>query len=363
MAIEAVEARRFRIPLEKPLTDATHGAMTAFDLILVEVRAGGGTGLGYTYTVGQGGSAILALVRDDLAPLLEGEDEGRIEALWARMWGALHYVGRGAPASFAVAAVDVALWDLKAKGAGLPLWRLLGGHDPRVRAYAGGIDLQDPVDDLLARTGDRLAEGFRAIKMKVGREHLHEDVERVRRMRELLGEGFPLMADANMGWSPGEAVRAARALAPFGLVWLEEPVAPEDFAAHRRVRDLGGIPLAAGENLHTLAEFAQLVNAGGVDFPEPDLATCGGVTPWRKVAALAEANGLPVTSHGVHDLHIHLLAAVPNASFLEVHGFGLDAFLEHPLEMRDGFAVAPERPGHGVAFDGERLRRLEGRPG
>lgn len=360
MAIEAVEARRYRIPLEAPLTDAAHGAMTAFDLILVEVRAARGSGTGYTYTVGQGSSAILALVRDDLAPLLVGEDEDRVEALWVKMWRALHYVGRGAPASFAMAAVDVALWDLKAKAAGLPLWRLLGGHDPRVRAYAGGIDLHDPLDDLLARTGKRLAEGFRAIKMKVGRAFLHEDVERVRRMRELLGEGFPLMADANMGWSTGEAVAAARALAPFGLVWLEEPVTPDDFAAHRRVRDHGGVPLAAGENLHTLAEFAQLVNTGGVDFPEPDLATCGGVTPWRKVAALAEANGLPVTSHGVHDLHVHLLAAVPNASFLEVHGFGLDAFLERPLEMRDGFAIAPERPGHGVAFDVGSLQGLGG---
>ncbi len=352
MSIESVEVRKARIPLETALTDATHGAMTVFDLILVEIRnTEGVSGLGYTYTVGTGSSAIAAVVRDDFAQLLIGEDEGRIEALWKRMWQASHYVGRGGPTSFAMAAVDIALWDLKAMAVGLPLWRLLGGHDPAVRVYSGGIDLQDPIDELLERTKKRLEEGFRAIKMKVGRKNLAEDVERVGRMREMLGKDFPLMVDANMGWSAGEAVCAARALQEFDLVWLEEPVAPDDFKAHRRVRDYGGVPIAAGENLHTLAEFSALIRTDGVDFPEPDLATCGGITVWRKVAMLAEANGLPVTSHGVHDLHVHLLAAVPNASFLEVHGFGLDRFIKHPIEIRDGFAHAPERPGHGISID------------
>jgi L-alanine-DL-glutamate epimerase-like enolase superfamily enzyme len=161
-----------------------------------------------------------------------------------------------------------------------------------------------------------------------------------------------------MRWTADEAVRAARALAPFSLVWLEEPVVPEDVTGHVRVLRDGGLPLAAGENLHTLAEFEHLIAAGGVSFPEPDLSNCGGVTVWLKVAHLAEARSLPVTSHGVHDLHVHLLAAVPNASYLEAHGFGLERFIAHPLELRDGCAVAPERPGHGVELDWKALEPL-----
>ena len=240
----------------------------------------------------------------------------------------------------------------------MPLWRLLGGCDPRVRAYAGGIDLQFPLERLLERTRENLARGFRAIKMKVGRDRLAEDVERVGAMRDLLGGGFPLMADANMRWSADEALRAALALADARLVWLEEPMAPEDIAGHARLRRMAPVPIAAGENLHTLAEFRAYMEAQAVSFPEPDVATCGGVTPWMKIAKLAEAFDLPVTSHGVHDLHVHLLAAVPNASYLEVHGFGLENFMAEPLTVSEGYATAPDRPGHGVSFDWKGLEAL-----
>lgn len=358
-AIARVDAEHHRIPLPVPLSDATHGTIAAFELITVRVADGdGGEGVGYTYTVGAGGAAVRALIERDLAPALLGADPSRIEHLWQTMWWRLHFVGRGGLASFAIAAVDVALWDLAGRRQNLPLWRLLGGHDPRVPAYAGGIDLDFPLDDLLRQTEDNRARGFRAIKMKVGRASLREDVERVAAVRGLLGADAVLMVDANMRWRTDQAIRAARALAPFDPFWLEEPVVPEDVAGQARVAREGGLPLAAGENHHALHEFAALIAAGGVDFPEPDLATLGGITPWRKVAALAEAHHLPVTSHGVHDLHVHLLAAVPNASYLEVHGFGLERFIAEPLTVADGYARAPERPGHGVAFDWRALAAL-----
>jgi L-alanine-DL-glutamate epimerase-like enolase superfamily enzyme len=220
-----------------------------------------------------------------------------------------------------------------------------------VPVYAGGIDLQFPLDRLLRQTDDNLGKGFRAIKMKVGRPRLREDVERVRAMRQHLGPDFPLMVDANMRWSADEAIRAARALAEFGLVWIEEPTIPDDVAGHARIVREGGHPVAAGENLHTLWEFQQLIAAGGVTFPEPDVTNCGGVTIFMKVAHLAEAFNLPVTSHGAHDVTVHLLAAAPNRSYLEAHGFGLERFIAEPLRIEEGFAVAPERPGHGVEFD------------
>jgi L-alanine-DL-glutamate epimerase-like enolase superfamily enzyme len=159
------------------------------------------------------------------------------------------------------------------------------------------------------------------------------------------------MVDANMRWTADEAIRASRALAAHDVFWLEEPTIPDDVPGHARIVREGALPVAAGENLRTVHEFERLIGAGGVSFPEPDVSNVGGVTAWLKVAHVAEAHNLPVTSHGVHDLHVHLLAAVPNASYLEVHGFGLERFIAHPLEIREGEAVAPDRPGHGVELD------------
>ena len=349
----------FRIPLPVVLSDSTHGEISHFELITVRLRdADGAEGLGYTYTVGAGGAAIRSLIERDLSAVLDGADPTRIEALWERMWWHLHFVGRGGAAAFAIAAVDIALHDLAARRAGLPLWRQLGGHDPRVPAYAGGIDLQFPLEQLLEQTRANLERGFRAIKMKVGRSKLSEDLARVAAMRELLGPDFPLMVDANMRWRVDEAIRAARGLRELELVWLEEPTIPDDVEGHMRIAQLGGLPIATGENFHNLHEFQRFIAAGAVAFPEPDMATLGGITPWLKVAKLAEAHNLPVTSHGVHDLHVHVLAAVPNKSYLEEHGFGLERFMAEPLVIQDGVAIAPERPGHGVVLDWAALEGL-----
>ena len=356
--IERIEIGHWRIPLPEVLSDSTHGEMAEFELITAEVTdADGARGTGWTYTVGHGGAAIRALLEHDLVPLAVGMDADRIEQVWHKLFWGVHWVGRGGIASFAIAAIDMALHDLMGRRANLPLWRLLGGHAPAVRCYAGGIDLFFPLERLIAQTEANLEKGYRAIKMKVGRDVLAEDVARVRAMRERLGEGFPLMADANMRWRTDEAVRAARALEPYGLVWLEEPTVPEDVAGHARIAREGGIPIAAGENFHSTAEFEAYIVAGAVQFPEPDLATLGGITPWMKVARRAELAHLPVTSHGVHDLHVHLLAAVPNASFLEMHGFALDRFIAEPLVIEEGLALAPERPGHGVELDMAALAR------
>lgn len=358
-AIADVKTGYFRIPLPTPLSDSTHGVIRAFELVTLRVRdADGGEGVGYTVTVGRLGGSAADILRRDVPEIVAGADADRVAWLWDRLWWQLHYGGRGGPAVLAISAFDMALWDLKARRAGLPLWRLLGGHDPRVPCYAGGIDLELPLDDLLRQTDGNLKKGFRAIKMKVGRSVLAEDVERVSAMRHHLGEGFPLMADANMKWTADQAIRAARAFAPHDLVWLEEPVSPEDMAGQARVVREGGVPVAAGENLHTLWEFRQLIEAGGVTYPEPDVTVCGGVTAFMKIAHLAEAFSLPLTSHGAHDITVHLLASVPNRSYLEAHGFGLDRFIAEPLRIEGGFAIAPDRPGHGLVFDWDGLDKL-----
>jgi L-alanine-DL-glutamate epimerase-like enolase superfamily enzyme len=359
MPLAALETGHYRIPLPVTLSDSTHGDITHFELITARLRDGDGAeGVGYTYTVGAGGAAIRSLIDRELWPILQGEAPDRIEHLWQRMWWRLHYAGRGGTASFAISAVDIALWDLKARRANMPLWRLLGGHHPSVKVYAGGIDLQFTPEQLQRQTDENLKRGFRAIKMKVGRPKLSDDVARAQAMREVLGPDIPLMVDANMKWSADEAIRASRALAPLDIYWLEEPTIPDDLPGHVRILRDGALPIAAGENLHTLYEFKRLIDAGGVSFPEPDLSNCGGVTVWMKVAHVAEAHNLPVTSHGVHDLHVHLLAAVPNASYLEAHGFGLERFIAHPLVIEAGEAIAPERPGHGVELDWQALEKV-----
>jgi L-alanine-DL-glutamate epimerase-like enolase superfamily enzyme len=358
-AITGLTAGFYRVPLPVTLTDSTHGEMRAFELNTVRLRDAHGTeGVGYTFTVGRNGSAIDAILRDEMPDLLQGAEADLIEQLWQKMWWGLHYGGRGGPTVLAISAVDMALWDLKARRLGLPLWNLLGGHDPKVPCYAGGIDLDLPLEALLQQTDGNLAKGFRAIKMKVGRPRLSEDLERVAAMRRHLGDGFPLMADANMKWTADEAIRAARRFQASELTWLEEPIIPDDVAGHARVVREGGLPIAAGENLRTIWDFRHLIASGGVTYPEPDVTNCGGITAFMKIARLAEAFNLPVTSHGAHDVTVHLLAACPNRSFLEAHGFGLDAYIAEPLRIENGFAIAPDRPGHGIEFDWRGLEAI-----
>jgi L-alanine-DL-glutamate epimerase-like enolase superfamily enzyme len=357
--IKNIEAGSCRIPLSVTLSDSTHGEIKAFELITIRIQdSDGAEGVGYTYTVGRNGGAIADILRREIPELIEGREADDTEALWQHVWWGLHYGGRGGPTVLALSAVDIALWDLKARRATLPLWRLLGGFDHRVPCYAGGIDLDLSIEALLKQTDNNLSKGYRAIKMKVGRPDLASDVARVQAMRKHLGDGFPLMADANMKWTVEEAIRAARALQRFDLTWLEEPIIPDDVAGHARVLAAGGIPIAAGENLRTLWEFKNYVANGAVSYPEPDVTNCGGVTSFMKIARLAEAFNLPVTSHGAHDITVHLLAACPNRSYLEAHGFGLERHIEHPLVLEGGLALAPMRPGHGVNFDWETLARL-----
>ena len=369
--LDRIEAGHYRIPLPEVLTDSTHGAMAAFELITCRVTdAEGAEGTGYTYTVGRNGGAVHHILAHEIAELAAGQDADRIEAMWQHVWWGLHYGGRGGPAVLAQSAFDIALWDHKAKRAGVALWRLLGGHDPRVPCYAGGIDLDLSAEALIRQTDGNLARGFRAIKMKVGRPRLSEDVAKLAAMRAHLGEGFPLMVDANMRWTADAAIRAARAFAPYDPYWLEEPVQPEDVAGHARVLREGGVPVASGENLRSLWDFQALIVAGGVSFPEPDVTNCGGVTAFMKIAHLAEAFHLKCEVHDAYNAMnnvatAHLVMAMPNCDWFEVLAFNRagDHSLEHlsyglaePLHIDgEGHLHAPTAPGLGVDVDWERI--------
>lgn len=359
MNTEIVEVRTqlFRVPLREAMSDARHGAHTHFELVTVTIRlADGSQGTGYTYTGGKGGPAIRSIVEHELTPFLLGKDASDIEGLYDGMWWHIHYVGRGGITAFAMSAVDIALWDLKGKREGRALWQLAGGASRTALAYRGGIDLNFPLDQLLASIRSYLEAGFNAVKIKVGQPSLDEDIARVKAVRELIGPDVTFMVDANYGFDVPQAIAAAKAFAPFDLLWFEEPIEPDDYLGHAAIVDATGMPLAMGENLHTHHEFGYALAQSKLSFIQPDASNCGGITGWLRAAALFGPTGIPVCSHGMQELHVSLVAGFPSDGWVEAHSFDIDHYTTRPLVLEAGRAVAPNEPGTGVSFDWNQLR-------
>ena len=348
MLIERVETAYYRLPLA-PMGDAGHGAIDSEELITVKLHAAGLVGHGYAYTIGRGGRAIQALIEHDLAPLLAGQDASHVEALWELLWRRLLYVGRGGLASFAIAAVDIALWDLRGLREGRPLYALLGGTTRAIPVYGSGVDLPKPLDDLLRQVAGFLERGLPGVKVKLGRSR-QEDAARVAAVRRLIGDGVDLMVDANMAWPADEALARGRQLAEYRLYWFEEPTIPEDVAGHARLVEALPVPIAVGESLHSPHEFQRYVEAGAVGVVQIDPVTNGGITAARRALALADAAGLRTSSHYTDELSAHLLCASQRPVYLEKHAFALDPYLDEPQRVVDGQVRPTEAPGTGLRF-------------
>lgn len=346
-------ATLFRVPRSVwwpvALEDRTLSIDT-IELVLVQIETEEGRlGNGYTYTLGRGGSAVRALLTDEIGPMLVGQRFTAPAALWRPLWDALQRVGRGGAVAVALCAADVALWDLASASAGMPLHAYLGTCRAAVPAYGSSIDLGYDEQLLLATVEEHRRRGLRAVKIKVGRS-LDEDRQRLAAVRAAIGPEMRLMVDANTGWDLPEAIRRARAMEEFDLTWLEEPIDPDDIAGHAELVRHTSIPIAAGETLFSVAEFAAYLRAGAVHYVQADVARVGGITPFLQVGALADAAHLPMAPHFMQDVHVHLLCAMHHGLALEYLPL-LDALLEAPLAVApDGTVSPPASPGIGVRF-------------
>ncbi|WP_399881021.1 mandelate racemase/muconate lactonizing enzyme family protein [Streptomyces sp. BBFR51] len=339
------------IAVETDRTDAVQSFVKQETILVRLATADGTEGTGYAYTIGTGGTSVLALLRDHLLPLLAGKDARNVEGLWQELFALTRATTTGVITSLALAAVDTALWDLRCKRAGEPLWRLAGGHRQQVPVYdtEGGWLHLSP-DDLVKSALAAKEAGWAGVKIKVGKPHAAEDAARLRAVREAVGPDLHVMTDANQSQSLSGALRLATALEPYDPYWLEEPMPADDISGHARLARATRIPVAVGESMYSPAQFRSYLESGAASVVQVDAARVGGITPWLKVAHLAEAFNVLVCPHFLMELHVSLVAAVANGAYVE-HIPQLRAVTRTELAVRDGLAVAPDAPGIGIDWD------------
>ncbi|MCA3202707.1 mandelate racemase/muconate lactonizing enzyme family protein [Cupriavidus sp.] len=352
-AITSIRLSSCYLPLATPISDAKvltgrQKPMTEVAILFAEIRtASGHEGLGFSYSKRAGGPGQFAHARE-IAPTLLGEDPSDIAKLWDKLCWAGASVGRSGLSTQAIGAFDVALWDLKAKRAGLSLAKLLGSHRDSVRCYntSGGF-LHTPLDQLLVNAAASVERGIGGIKLKVGQPDGKIDIQRVSAVREKLGDAVPIMVDANQQWDRPTAQRMCRTFESFNLVWIEEPLDAYDHEGHAALAQQFDTPIATGEMLTSAAEHWDLIRHRAADYLMPDAPRVGGITPFLKVCALAEHAGLMIAPHFAMELHVHLAAAYPREPWVE-HFDWLEPLFNERLDIANGRIIVPTRPGLGL---------------
>jgi L-alanine-DL-glutamate epimerase-like enolase superfamily enzyme len=339
------------IAVETVRTDAVQSFVKQETVLVDLATDDGNAGTGYAYTIGTGGSSVLAMLRDHLLPRLIGADATRVEHLWYESFASTRATTVGAITSLALAAIDTALWDLRCLRANEPLWRLAGGFRPDVPLYdTEGGWLHLSADELVRGALASQDAGWPGVKLKVGKVRIEQDVERLRAVRDAVGPTLEIMVDANQSMTAAEARRRAAAFEPFGLAWFEEPLPADDVSGHALLARSTPIPVAVGESLYSVGQFRDYLHREAASVVQVDVARVGGITPWLKVAHLAEAFNVHVCPHFLMELHVSLVAAIPNGRYVE-HIPQLRAVTSGQLRIEGGHALAPDEPGLGIAWD------------
>jgi len=349
MKITKIGTREYRWPRHKPIANGKH-TYTHVSFAVVEIETDDGiTGIG----LGGAGGIERATIQH-LTPLLIGEDPIDVERLWHKLW-VPKLVGRRGLTTRAIAAIDIGLWDIRAKAARLPLYKLLGGFRDRVPTYIAGGYYEEGkgLRELAQEMEANVRMGAKAVKMKIGGVPIAEDVARVRTAREAIGPDVKLMVDANCAYRAYEAIQIAKRMEPYDIFWFEEPVMPDDYDGHRRLAQATSIPIATGENEYTRYGFRDLIRNECAAILNADAKVLGGVTEFMKVAALAQAHDLDIAPHGSQDIHVHLVAAISNGLILEFYRDTVDPMwgrvYHHTLRLNsDGTVSPPDVPGIGA---------------
>lgn len=356
--IMRAEAWLCEIPVPRPRTDAMQAFVkqeTPFVRLTTDV---GLEGIGYSYTIGTGGTAVVEMLANYLLPHVVGSDPTAPEEIWDRLRRSTLATMVGPVTTLAIAAIDTAVWDLRARALGSSLWRLAGGAQESVPVYdTEGGWLHFTVDELVYNAAAAIEKGFRGIKIKVGKPTAAEDVTRVRAVRDAIGSDAALMVDANQSFDRAEAVRRAQLLEPFDLTWFEEPLPADDVEGHELLAHRTSIPIAVGETLYSLGQFREYLARAAASVVQPDVARIGGVTPWLKVSHLADAFNVPVAPHFLMEIHVSLAAAVRNGQWVEWIP-QLDRVTEGAVKRMRGTVVPPDEVGLGIRWDYAALDEL-----
>jgi L-alanine-DL-glutamate epimerase-like enolase superfamily enzyme len=359
MKIERLETRALSLPLDRPIESAL-GPIRGCGVVLVHAYTDAGiVGENLVFTLNDRRTGVLQRMVDELADLIVGRDAGHIAGFWARAWKDINFFGHKGVPVMGISAIDGALWDIAGKAANMPLYRLLGGARDRLPAYhSGGLWLDRDIDALAREAQDMVAQGFKAVKMRLGMPDPRQDAERVRAVRAAIGPGVRLMADANQGLNEAQAIRLGRMLEESDLTWFEEPLPAWDLQGVARVAAALDTPIASGETEYTRYGFRDMLALRSADVLMPDLQRVGGVSEFMRVGHMAESHDVPVSSHLFPETSIQVLAALANAIYLEYMPWFSTLYRER-LEFVDGEAVVPERPGWGFTLDPRRIAELE----
>jgi mandelate racemase len=355
LRIRNLRARPVLVPFKRPPVSAS-GGIPAAALVLIDLETDGGvTGRSYVFGFASWTLRPIVACLQAMLEMIKGDALAPLE-IEAKLRARLTLLDTPGLVGLALAGVDMAAWDALAQAHGVPLVSLLGGAVRPIAAYnSTGLWVQ-PVDGLADEAEALLAAGFRAVKLRLGRDDGAEDLAAVRAVKTRIGDGVTLMCDFNQRLTVNEAILRGRALDGEGLYWIEEPVRHDDYEGYARIAAEVATPIQTGENLVDTFEMAKAIAARSLDFVMPDVQRIGGVTGWLRAAALAHAHGIEMSSHLFPEFSVHLLGVTPTCHWLEFMDWA-EPVIQEPIRVKDGFAQIPDRPGAGIAWNEDAVKR------